>query len=143
LKAVVQRVKKAQVRVNGRRVSEISKGLLLLLGLEKGDSLEELMKLAERLPKYRFFSDDAGKMNLSLFDINGAMMVVSQFTLAGNLSKGLRPSFDNSMEAGQAKEWISVFVDKVRLSGIEVQEGIFGAYMEVELINDGPVTFVF
>jgi D-tyrosyl-tRNA(Tyr) deacylase len=143
LKAVVQRVTQAVVRVDGKEVSSISKGLLVLLGLEKGDTREALVRLAERLPRYRFFADDTGKMNLSLADIGGGVLVVSQFTLAGNLAKGLRPSFDRAMPPGDAAELVSLFAASMSAAGIEVAEGVFGAHMEVELVNDGPVTFVF
>jgi len=143
LKAVVQRVTRAVVRVDGKQVSSISKGLLVLLGLEKGDTQEALVRFAERLPRYRFFADAAGKMNLSLADIGGSVLVVSQFTLAGNLAKGLRPSFDRAMPPGDAAELVSLFAASMSAAGIEVAEGVFGAHMEVELVNDGPVTFVF
>ncbi|MEA3312664.1 MAG: D-aminoacyl-tRNA deacylase [candidate division WOR-3 bacterium] len=143
MRAVVQRVSRAAVRVDGNQKASISKGLLVLLGVQKGDSKEKIVRFAERLPRYRFFTDADGKMNLSLLDISGSVLVVSQFTLAANLAKGLRPSFDPAMCPDEAKELVSLFADTLRSSGVNVEEGIFGAHMEVELVNDGPVTFVF
>ncbi|TET23665.1 MAG: D-tyrosyl-tRNA(Tyr) deacylase [Candidatus Stahlbacteria bacterium] len=143
MRAVVQRVSRAAVRVDGNQKASISKGLLVLLGVEKGDSAEEIVRFAERLPRHRFFTDADGKMNLSLKDVGGSILVVSQFTLAANLAKGLRPSFDPAMEPDRAREFVGVFVDTLRSAGIDVKEGVFGAHMEVELVNDGPVTFAF
>lgn len=143
MKAVVQRVSRAAVKVDGEEKASISKGLLVLLGVEKGDTSEDIVRFAERLPRNRFFTDEAGKMNLSLKDVGGSVLAVSQFTLAANLEKGLRPSFDPAMEPDQAREFFSLFVDTLQSNGIDVEEGVFGAYMQVELVNDGPVTFVF
>jgi D-tyrosyl-tRNA(Tyr) deacylase len=143
VKAVVQRVTRAAVKVDGKERASIAKGLLVLLGVEKGDSREDVARFAERLPRCRFFADEAGKMNLSLKDVGGSVLAVSQFTLAADLVKGLRPSFDPAMEANQAREFFSLFVDALQSNGIDVEEGVFGAYMQVELVNDGPVTFVF
>ncbi len=142
MKAVVQRVARAAVYVESRRVSSISHGLLLLLGLEKGDTESDVARLAEKLPRYRFFEDPGGKMNLSLLDTGGSMMVVSQFTLCANLAKGLRPSFDHAMEPGQAQKLIASFVAALRALNVNVAEGVFGAHMDVELTNHGPVTFI-
>ncbi len=143
MRAVVQRVSRATVSVDGNQKASISKGFLVLLGVEKGDSKAQIVRLAERLPRYRFFEDENGKMNLSLKDVGGSILVVSQFTLAANLAKGLRPSFDPAMCPDEARELVSLFADTLRSSGVNVEEGIFGAHMEVELVNDGPVTFVF
>lgn len=143
MKAVVQRVSRAAVRVDGKEEALVLKGLLVLLGVQKGDSKEKIVRLAERLPRYRFFEAADGKMNLSLLDISGSVLVVSQFTLAANLAKGLRPSFDPAMCPDEARELVSLFADTLRSSGVNVEEGIFGAHMEIELVNDGPVTFVF
>lgn len=128
--------------MNGNPRAVISKGLLVLLGMEKGDGEEKVKQLADKLPRRRFFEDDKGKMNLSLLDVSGSVLVVSQFTLAANLDKGLRPSFDNAMPPDQATELIEVFVQGLRSKGLEVAEGVFGTHMEVELVNDGPVTFI-
>ncbi len=143
MRAVVQRVSRAAVRVDGNQKASISKGFLVLLGVEKGDSKAQIVRFAERLPRHRFFEDENGKMNLSLKDVGGSILVVSQFTLAANLAKGLRPSFDPAMEPDKARGFVALFVDTLRSAGIDVEEGIFGAHMEVELVNDGPVTFVF
>jgi D-tyrosyl-tRNA(Tyr) deacylase len=143
VRAVVQRVSRAAVRVDGNQKASISLGLLVLLGVQKGDSKAQIVRFAERVPRCRFFEDAGGKMNLSLLDISGSVLVVSQFTLAADLAKGLRPSFDPAMEPDRAREFVGVFVDTLRSAGIDVKEGIFGAHMEVELVNDGPVTFVF
>jgi D-tyrosyl-tRNA(Tyr) deacylase len=143
VKAVVQRVSRAAVRVDGKEKASISKGLLVLLGVEKGDTSQDIVRFAERLPRHRFFTDETGKMNLSLKDVGGSILVVSQFTLAADLAKGLRPSFDPAMEPDQAREFLSLFVDTLQSNGIDVEGGVFGAYMQVELVNDGPVTFVF
>jgi len=142
LTAVVQRVSRAAVRVEGREVASIGPGLVVLLGLERSDSAEEVARLAERLPRHRFFADQAGKMNLSLLDVDADVLVVSQFTLAADLSKGLRPSFERAMEPAGAQRLYELFVETLRRSTANVAEGVFGAHMEVELVNDGPVTFI-
>jgi D-tyrosyl-tRNA(Tyr) deacylase len=142
LKAVVQRVLNASVSVDDGEVSAIARGMVVLLGIEKGDSQADLTALAERLPRLRFFADDGGKMNLSLSDIGGEVLAVSQFTLAADLSRGLRPSFDSAMELGEARGMFDDFIKALRGQGVDVKEGVFGAHMHVELINDGPVTFV-
>lgn len=143
MKAVVQRVEHAEVRVDGDAVSTIGRGLVVLLGVEQDDSAQDITKLAESLPRRRFFEDTAGKMNLSLLDIKGEVLVVSQFTLAADLGKGLRPSFTKAMEPGKAKEFVRLFSETLRIEGVETREGVFGAHMKVELVNDGPVTFIF
>ncbi len=132
----------ASVAVDDKEVSAIDRGLLILVGIEKGDSEADLIALAERLPRLRFFEDDGGKMNLSLVDIGGQVLAVSQFTLAADLSRGLRPSFDSAMPADRAQEMFKGFISALRGQGVDVKEGVFGAHMHVELINDGPVTFV-
>lgn len=142
MKAVVQRVNEASVSVDGEKISEISRGLLVLLGLEKSDSEDEVRNMAARLVKQRFFEDEAGKMNLSLADVGGQVLAVSQFTLAADLSRGLRPSFDSAMPPDVAKKLFEFFVSSLREKGVQVQEGVFGAHMHVKLVNDGPVTFV-
>lgn len=132
----------ASVAVDEKEVSAIGRGLLILVGIEKGDSEADLVTLAERLPRLRFFEDDGGKMNLSLADIGGQVLAVSQFTLAADLSRGLRPSFDSAMPADSAQGMFNRFLAALRGQGVDVKEGVFGAHMHVELINDGPVTFV-
>ena len=132
----------ASVSVDDKEVSRIARGFVVLLGIEKGDVEADAVELAERLPRQRFFADDAGKMNLSLSDIGGQVLAVSQFTLAADLSRGLRPSFDSAMPADRAEEIFKTFLAALRGQGVGVKEGVFGAHMHVELINDGPVTFV-
>jgi D-tyrosyl-tRNA(Tyr) deacylase len=143
LKAVVQRVSRACVRVDGNKKAEIGRGLLVLLGLETRDKEADVVRFAQRLPQRRFFADRDGKMNLSLKNISGQVLVVSQFTLAANLDKGLRPSFTHAMEPVKAEGMVTLFSAELRSAGVEVSEGVFGARMEVELVNDGPVTFIF
>jgi len=143
LRVVVQRVSQAEVRVDGVVKSSIRKGLLVLLGMAKADDEAGVVRFAEKLPRRRFFEDAEGKMNLSLLDVGGSVLVVSQFTLAADLEKGLRPSFTDAMEPPGAEKLIKKFSNTLRSLGVEVTEGVFGARMEVELINDGPVTFIF
>ncbi len=142
MKALIQRVKRASVTVKGDIISQIGRGLLVFLGIEKGDSEENAIKLADKLIRLRIFEDDNDKMNLSLSDVKGEMLVVSQFTLCGNCSKGTRPSFDGAEFPQKANELYEDFANFVKSSGIPVQTGKFGAMMDVELINDGPVTFM-
>jgi D-aminoacyl-tRNA deacylase len=142
VKAVIQRVKEAQVRVGGRIVGEIGQGVVVLLGVEIGDSGKEADWMAEKIINLRIFEDQDGKMNLALGQIGGAMLAVSQFTLAGNCSKGRRPSFDTAAAPEEANRLYSYFMGKVWELGVPVQSGIFQAEMQVSLINDGPVTFV-
>ena len=142
MKIVIQRVKSASVTIDGNLYSEINKGLLLLYGVEKGDSEESSKYLSEKLLKLRIFEDENGKMNLSVKDIQGELLVVSQFTLAGDTKKGTRPSFDNAMPPKEANEMYENFVSMLKESGLKVQTGVFGAMMDVALINDGPVTFI-
>jgi D-aminoacyl-tRNA deacylase len=142
VKAVIQRVKEAQVRVGGRIVGEIGQGVVVLLGVEIGDSVKEADWMAEKIVNLRIFEDQDGKMNLALGQVGGAMLAVSQFTLAGNCSKGRRPSFDTAAAPEEANRLYSYFMGKVWELGVPVQSGIFQAEMQVSLINDGPVTFV-
>ncbi|MBD3286263.1 D-tyrosyl-tRNA(Tyr) deacylase [candidate division WOR-3 bacterium] len=143
MKVVVQRVSRACVRVDGEERAEIDKGLLVLLGIQKQDSEADVIRFAEKLPKRRFFEDAEGRMNLSLEQVKGSVLVVSQFTLVADLNKGLRPSFIDAMEPSGAEKMVDLFSNALRSRGINVREGVFGARMEVELINDGPVTFIF
>lgn len=142
MKAVIQRVSEAGVRVDGRTVGAVERGVLVLLGVEKGDSTKEADWLAEKIANLRIFEDAAGKMNLSLLDIKGELLAVSQFTLAGNCSKGRRPSFDTAAPPEEANQLYEYFVGKTWELGIPVQTGIFQADMKVSLVNDGPVTFI-
>ncbi|MBJ6726979.1 D-aminoacyl-tRNA deacylase [Geomesophilobacter sediminis] len=142
MKAVVQRVTEAAVRVDGKVVGEIGAGMLVLLGVEKGDTEAQAEWMAEKTVALRIFEDDAGKMNLALPDIGGSLLAVSQFTLAGNCSKGRRPSFDTAAPPEEANRLYMHYMEKVRALGITVESGIFQADMKVSLINDGPVTFI-
>ena len=142
MKALIQRVKRASVTIDGELYSHIGAGMLVLLGVEKGDTQENADKLAEKLAKLRIYEDENEKMNLSIQDVNGEMLIVSQFTLCGDCKKGTRPSFDNSADPQIAKELYENFIKEVKNYGIKTQTGKFGAMMDVELINDGPVTFM-
>ena len=142
MKALVQRVKKASVTIDDKLYSKIDHGLLVFLGVQKGDSPENADKLAQKLVNLRIFEDENDKMNLSLKDVGGQMLVVSQFTLCGDCKKGTRPSFDNAELPDKANVLYEYFVSKIKEQGIKVQTGSFGAMMDVELINDGPVTFM-
>ena len=139
---VVQRVSKASVSVEGSVVSSIGKGLLVLAGLEKGDTASDTGYTIKKIQELRIFQDSEGKMNLSVSDISGEMLVVSQFTLAGNVHKGRRPGFDNAMEPLNAKIMFDEMVLELQRGTVPVKTGVFGAHMEVSLVNDGPVTFV-
>ncbi len=142
MKIVLQRVKQASVTIDGELYSEIDKGFLILIGIEKGDTNEIIERYADKVTKLRVFADDNDKMNLSIKDINGSILVVSQFTLAGDCKKGTRPGFDRSAPPDEANRLYEYFVTLIKSSGIPVKTGVFGAMMEVSLINDGPVTFI-
>jgi D-tyrosyl-tRNA(Tyr) deacylase len=139
---ILQRVSSAAVRVEGKVVGRIGRGLLALVGVEKEDSAEQVVKAADRLAHLRVFEDSVGRMNLDAAAAGGAFLVVSQFTLAGSLDKGRRPSFDGAAPGAQAEPLVEALVDELKSRGFEVEAGSFGARMEVELVNDGPVTFV-
>ena len=138
----MQRVTRASVTVEGKVVGKIGPGVLVLLGIEKGDLEADLDATAERLAQFRMFQDEAGRMNRSLVEVGGAALVVSQFTLCADLRKGRRPSFDAAEEPGRALELVERFRVALERVGIATQGGRFGASMQVELVNDGPVTFV-
>ena len=142
MKAVVQRVKSASVSINGKLFSSIGQGILVLLGIENSDTISEAEYVCSKLLKLRIFEDENEKMNYSVTDIGGEILVVSQFTLAGSVKKGTRPSFDNAMKPDDAEVLYEKFVEMMRKSNLKIQTGKFGAIMEVSLINDGPVTFI-
>jgi D-tyrosyl-tRNA(Tyr) deacylase len=142
MKALIQRVKRASVTIDNELYSQITAGMLVLLGVEKGDEKENADKLVEKLLKLRIFEDENGKMNYSIKDVNGEMLVVSQFTLCGDCKKGTRPSFDKAAEPKIANELYEYFVSKVKDNLTVCKTGKFAAMMDVELINDGPVTFM-
>ena len=142
MKALIQRVKSASVTIDGLLYSKIGQGLLVFLGVEKGDDNLNAEKLADKLSKLRIFEDENEKMNHSILDSEGEMLIVSQFTLCGDCKKGTRPSFDKSAPPKIANELYEYFISQVKSFNIPVQTGKFGAMMDVELINDGPVTFM-
>ena len=146
---VIQRVQRAEVRGTGQdgidpesNVVSIGHGLLLLVGLERGDNAETTAWCARKIAGLRVFHDVDDKMNLSLTDVGGEILAVSQFTLSGSINRGRRPSFDNAMPPEEARVLFGLFVDQLRLQNTEVKTGFFQEQMEVELVNDGPVTFV-
>lgn len=139
--ALIQRVSKAQVLVSNETVGSIDKGLLILLGIEHNDDISVVKKLAEKVIKYRVFNDENGKMNLNLIQAKGDLLVVSQFTLAADTSRGLRPSFSSAAVPDKANELYLAFIEYCQNQGVKTQSGKFGADMQVELTNDGPVTF--
>ena len=142
MKLVVQRVKNAEVKVEGKIVGAIEKGFLVLLGVTHNDTKEVADYLVKKLCNLRVFEDENEKMNLSLKDVNGKLLIVSQFTLYADCSGGNRPSFVNVAKSDVANELYEYFCDKCKENGIEVQKGIFGADMKVSLLNDGPVTII-
>lgn len=142
MKTVIQRVKSASVTIDRNLHSSIGQGILILYGVEKGDCEDFSKYLAEKILKLRIFEDENGKMNLSVKDIEGELLIVSQFTLAGDTRKGTRPSFDSAMPPKEAEVMYENFVKMVKESGLKVKTGVFGAMMDVALINDGPVTFI-
>ncbi len=142
MKAVLQRVSRAAVEVDGKVVGSAGRGILVLLGVEKGDTEKDADWMWEKVANLRIFEDEAGKMNLSVLDIGGEILAVSQFTLAGNCGKGRRPSFDSAAPPAEANQLYEYFVTRMRESGVPVQTGIFQANMQVSLVNDGPVTFI-
>jgi D-tyrosyl-tRNA(Tyr) deacylase len=142
MKAVIQRVTSASVAVEGKTVGAIGQGLLILLGVEKGDSESKADWLAQKIAGLRIFGDNEGKMNLSVLDVAGSLLVISQFTLAGNCTKGKRPSFDTAAPPTEGRRLYNYFVQAVRRTGLPTETGIFQADMQVSLINDGPVTFI-
>jgi D-tyrosyl-tRNA(Tyr) deacylase len=142
MKVVIQKVKNASVKVNNKIVGEIEKGLLLFTGFETNDTCEHCKYAAKKITNLRVFEDENKKMNLSVKEVKGKLLAVSQFTLAGSIKKGRRPSFDNAMEPEKAKQLFQTFVELLKQQELDVQTGIFQEYMEVSLTNDGPVTFI-
>ena len=142
MKALIQRVKYAEVKVEGKTVGQIDRGLLVFVGVQKGDKEEQADFLSKKFCNMRIFEDENGKMNKSLFDVKGQMLVVSQFTLCADTSRGNRPGFENAALPKDAEKLYEYFSKKVCELGIFVQNGVFGADMKVELLNDGPVTIM-
>ena len=142
MKAVIQRVTQARVVIDSKEHSSIRNGLLVLLGVEKGDAPEDAATLARKIVELRIFEDEAGKMNRSLLDTRGELLAVSQFTLLGDCRKGRRPSFDDAAPPDEARRLYEILVEELRQTGVAVATGVFQANMDVELINQGPVTFI-
>lgn len=142
MRAIIQRVTRASVTVEGRVAGEIGAGLLVLLGVSRTDNPESAAYLAEKIANLRIFSDEAGKMNLSLLDVGGSALLVSQFTLYGDTRGGRRPSYVQAAPPEQASRLYEEFVRTIRALGVPVQTGVFQAHMQVELVNDGPVTIL-
>lgn len=142
MKAVLQRVSRAAVRVSGETIGEIGRGILVLVAIEVNDTEALLDTLADKVVHLRLFPDDSGRMNRSALDEGTEILAVSQFTLAGSLERGRRPSFDRAAPPEEAQRLFERFVTRLRASGLRVETGRFRALMEVELVNDGPVTFI-
>lgn len=142
MRVVIQRVNKAQVDIDGETVGKIQRGFLLLVGIKEGDELEVVKKAADKISKMRIFEDETGKTNLSLKDVNGEILSVSQFTLLANTKKGNRPSFTEAMRPPKSKELWEDFNKELEAKGFHVETGHFGADMQVSLENDGPFTIV-
>jgi|SRR6185295_6431104 len=142
MRLILQRVCSASVRVAGEVVGEIGRGLLVLVGIERGDDAAKVRTAAEKLAGLRVFEDAAGKMNLDLTAVGGSFLVVSQFTLAGSIAKGRRPSFDRAAPPEEARPLVEALVADLRERGFRVETGRFRAHMEVTLVNDGPVTLI-
>ena len=142
MKAVIQRVKKASCSVDGTVTSSISSGLLIYFGVDKGDDEKSIPRFIDKILKLRCFRDENDKMNLSVLDTGGGVLIISQFTLASDIYHGNRPSFDSAESPDKAREIYEKAVEYIRGKGIETGTGVFGAHMEISYINDGPVTFV-
>ena len=143
MKAVIQRVINSNVKIDGKVVGEVGKGFMILLGVMQGDTKADADKLVKKIPYLRIFEDENGKMNLSSLDVNGEMLVISQFTLCADCSHGRRPSFIKSAPPDEANMLYEYFVEELKKAGVaKVATGCFGADMKVELINDGPVTII-
>ena len=142
VKLVIQRVSSASVRVDGRVVGEIGLGFLVLFGAETGDTAALAEEAARKVSGLRVFDDEAGKMNLALADVGGGALVVSQFTLGADLSRGRRPGFERALRGAEAEPLYEAFVRALRGQGVAVETGLFGAAMQVALVNEGPATFL-
>lgn len=142
MKLLIQRAKQANVTVEGKVIGAIDHGQMVLVGIEKADTEADLQRLADKLLKYRMFSDEEGKMNLNVKQVEGGVLLVSQFTLAAETKKGLRPGFSTAAIPAEAERLFNLFVEMVRKQHDKVATGQFGADMQVSLINDGPVTFM-
>jgi D-aminoacyl-tRNA deacylase len=140
MRLILQRVSSASVTVDNKIVGQIGRGILVLAGFRKGDKPQSIKKLAEKTLNLRIFEDDQSKMNLSLLDIKGELLVISQFTLYANCKKGRRPSFDSSMPPDEADRFYEMLIEEFKRSELKVEKGIFGAKMQIKLTNDGPVT---
>lgn len=142
MRAVIQRVRKAQVKVEGEIVGKIGNGLLVFLGVHKDDGEKDAQFLTKKVPYLRIFEDGEGKMNRNLKEVEGEILLVSQFTLYGDCRRGLRPSFDQAAPPPAAKKWYEEIGKRWEEEGVKVERGIFGAFMEVEIHNQGPVTII-
>ncbi len=142
MRAVLQRVSRASVRVEDHVVAEIGRGLVVLVGVEKGDTGEDAAYMAAKVSFLRIFDDEAGRMNLSVKDTGGEVLCVSQFTLLADARRGRRPSFDGAEEPGRARALYGDVVEGIRKEGVAVKEGVFGGHMKIDLVNDGPVTIL-
>lgn len=142
MKILIQRVKTASVTIENKLFSKIEKGMLIFLGIEKDDVEADMDWLINKIKNLRIFADEEDKMNCSIVDIDGEILLVSQFTLASNCKKGNRPSFDNAMKPTEANVMYEKFIKKLQQEGLKVKTGQFGAMMDIALINDGPVTFM-
>ena len=140
MRALLQRVSEASVEVGGERIAEIGPGLLALVAAGTGDSDQNARRLAEKIARVRIFGDDQGRMNRSLIDVAGSVLCVSQFTLYADLARGNRPGFTAAAPPEQGRTLVDAVADQLRLNGLDVQTGRFGAHMQVALVNDGPVT---
>jgi D-tyrosyl-tRNA(Tyr) deacylase len=142
MRAVVQRVLQSRVEVDGQTVGQIDKGLLVYLSVGKGDAVSDAEFMAEKLVNLRVFADDEGKMNRSVLDVGGAILIVSNFTLHGDCRKGRRPSFDGAGEPKLAQQLYEKVIELIARQGVTVEKGIFGGYMQIISVNDGPATFL-
>lgn len=139
---LIQRVKRAEVKVEGKIISSINYGMLIFIGFEKTDKEELFEKAIDKILNLRIFDDEEGKLNKSILDIKGEILLVSQFTLAADIKRGRRPSFENAMEPEKSITFFEKFFEKLRCSKLKIEKGQFGAKMEVSLTNDGPVTII-
>lgn len=142
MKAVIQRVKQANVKIGAKEITRIRRGALVLLGVERGDTKQDVLTLARKISELRFMADEHGKINLSLKDVNGEVLVVSQFTLLADTKKGRRPSFLLAAEPKVAKHLYEEFINEMQTLGLKTAKGEFGADMDISLVNNGPVTLI-